>query len=96
MSAEADFGLSDWVGQAGSTQLSWEIAWDGVYDDWRFGAVSFQSDFGDSELVRVSESFISASTTTHFREVIRAHPAPNLPPGSIVAFRFAVIVIPNH
>jgi len=84
MSQEADFGLSDWVGQAGGTQLSWEIAWDGVYDDWRFGAVSFQSDFGDSELVRVSESFISAGTTTHF------------PPRSIVAFRFAVIVIPNQ
>jgi len=96
MSTEADFGQSDWVGQAGGTQLSWEIAWDGVYDDWRFGAVSFQSDFGGSRLERISESFISAGVTTHFREVIRAHPNPEFPPNSIVAWRFAVVVIPNH
>ena len=96
MSVEADFGLSDWVGQAGGTQLSWEIAWDGEYDDWRFAAVSFQSDFAGSQLVRVSEWFISAGVTTHVGELIRAHPNPQFPPGSIVAFRFAVVVIPNH
>jgi hypothetical protein len=93
MSVEAEFGQSDWVGQLGGTQVSWEIAWDGVYDDWRFGAVSFQSDFWHSRLTRVSETFISAGTTTHFGEVIRAESA--FGPGNIVAFRFAVVVIPN-
>lgn len=96
MSVEVDFGLSDWVGQAGGTQLSWEIAWDGVYDDWRFGAVSLQSDFQGSRLERISEAFISAGLTTHFSEVVRAHPNPQFPSNSIVAFRFAVVVIPNH
>ena len=96
MGVEAEFGLSDWVGQAGGTTMTWEIAWDGVYDDWRFGAITFQSDFQGSRLDRVSESFISAGVTTHFSEVIRAHPNPVFPPNSIVAFRFAVVVIPTH
>jgi hypothetical protein len=95
MSVEADFGQSDWVAQAGGIQLSWEIAWEGVYDDWRFGAVSFQSDFGGSRLERISETFINAGST-HFGEVIRAHPNPEFPPNDIVAWRFAVVVIPSH
>ena len=93
MSVEAEFGQSDWVGQLGGTQLTWEISWDSVYDDWRFGAVSFQSDFVQSRLTRVSETFISAGTTTHFSEVIRAD--SGFSPPQIVAFRFAVVVIPS-
>jgi hypothetical protein len=94
VSVEAEFGQSDWVGQLAGTQVYWEIAWDGVYDDWRFGAVSFQSDFFQSRLTRISETFISAGLTTHFGELIRAEFPPF--PGHIVAFRFAVVVIPNR
>jgi hypothetical protein len=32
MSVEANFGLSDWVGQASGTQVSWDISWPGVLD----------------------------------------------------------------
>lgn len=32
MSVEADFGISEWVFQATGSELSWEIAWDGVLD----------------------------------------------------------------
>jgi hypothetical protein len=95
MSVEADFGLSGWVGQASGTQLSWDITWGGELEDSRFAAVSFQSDFNDTQLVRVSEWF---STDTHANphvgELIRAH--SGIAPGAIVAFRFAVVVIPNR
>jgi hypothetical protein len=94
MSVEADFGLSDWVGQANGTQLSWDITWSPLEDS-RFAAVSFQSDFVDAQLVRVSEWFSTDSNgNPHIGESIRANEF--LGPGGAVAFRFAVVVIPNH
>jgi hypothetical protein len=59
MSAESDFALTDWVFQASGTQVSWEVSWPGVLDDSRFAAVSFQGDFVDSTLIRVSEAAAS-------------------------------------
>jgi hypothetical protein len=97
MSVEADFGLTGFVGQASGTELSWDITWPGVLDDARFAAVSFQSDFAQTQLVRVSESFSTdrSDLSHHVGERIRATSFLG-PPGSIVAFRFAVVVIPNH
>jgi hypothetical protein len=93
MSVEADFGITDWVFQASGTQLSWDITWPGVLDDGRFVAVSFQSDFVDAQLVRVSESFSSDNNeNSHIGETIRATEGL----GGGVAFRFSVVVIPNH
>lgn len=92
MSVEADFGISGWVFQASGSQLSWDISWPGVIDDGRFVAVSFQSDFDKSQLVRVSESFSTDGLTNHIGETIRA--TERL--GGGVAFRFAVVVIPNN
>jgi hypothetical protein len=95
MSVEADFGLTDFVGQASGAQLSWDITWPGVLDNARFVGVSFQSDFVNAQLVRVSESFSSDSKENpHVGEVIRA--TSGFGSGVIVAFRFAVVVIPNH
>lgn len=93
MSVEADFGITDWVGQANGTQLFWEIAWDGVLDDARFAAVSFQSDFVQAQLVRVSKSFLTDNNgSPRIGETIRATQGF----GGPVAFRFSVVVIPNH
>jgi hypothetical protein len=89
MSVEADFGITDWVFQASGSELSWDITWPGVLDDARFAAVSFQGDFVNSQLVRVSESFTSDSNENpHVGEVIRAN--------GDSAFRFSVVVIPGH
>jgi hypothetical protein len=90
MSAEADFGLSDWVGQANGAQVSWDISWPGMIEVTRFVAVSFQTDFNAAQVVRVSESF---SNDGHVGEVVRAN---NFLGGGGVPFRFAVVVIPNH
>jgi hypothetical protein len=95
MSVEADFGLSDFVGQASGSQLSWDITWNGVLDNAHFAGVSFQSDFVEAQLVRVSESFSTdRNGNPSVGEVIRA--TSGFGPGVIVAFRFAVVVIPNH
>ena len=92
MSTEADFGISEWVFQTSGTQVSWDISWPGVLDDGRFAAVSFQSDFVNSRLTRVSETFVSDSNENpHVVEVVRAEAQFG---GS--AFRFSVVVIPNH
>ena len=91
MSVQADFGISDWVFQASGTQVSWDITWPGVIDDGRFAAVSFQGDFVNSRLTRISESFLSDShENLHIDEVVRSDSQF----GS--AFRFAVVVIPSH
>jgi hypothetical protein len=93
MSVEADFGLTDWVGQASGTQVSWSISWPGVLDEARFAAVSFFSDFVDTQLVRVSESFNTDDNENPFiTEVTRA----NSGLGGIVAFRVAVVVMPRN
>lgn len=93
MSVEADFGITDWVFQSSGSQLSWDITWPGVLDDGRFAAVSFQSDFAQAQLVRVSELFTSDNNENpHVIEVIRATEGF----GGGVAFRFSVVVIPNH
>lgn len=93
MSVEADFGITGWVFQASGTQLSWDITWPGVLDDGRFAAVSFQSDFAEAQLVRVSEWFSSdLNENPHIGELIRASEGI----GNGVAFRFSVVVIPNH
>lgn len=93
MSVEADFGITDWVFQVSGTQLSWDITWPGVLDDGRFAAVSFQSDFAQAQLVRVSEWFSSDSNENpHVGELIRATAGI----GRGVAFRFAVVVMPSH
>jgi hypothetical protein len=95
MSVEADFGITDWVAQASGTQLSWDITWGGRLEDSRFAAVSFQSDFAQAQLVRVSEWFSSDNNENpHVGELIRAE--SGFGPGAIVAFRFSVVVIPNH
>jgi hypothetical protein len=92
MSVEADFGRTDFVFQATGTTLSWDITWPGVLDDGRFAGVSFQSDFVSALLVRVSESFLSDSNEhPHVIELIRA-----TEPFGGAAFRFSVVVIPNH
>jgi len=94
MSVEADFGLSDFVGQANGSEVSWDITW-APLEDSRFAAVSFQSDFVDAQLIRVSEWFSTDSSgTPHIGETIRANEF--LGPGEGVAFRFSVVVIPNH
>jgi hypothetical protein len=92
MSVEADFGITGWVFQADGTQLSWDITWPGVIDDGRFVAVSFQSDFDQSQLVRVSEWFSTTGLINHVGELIRATEGF----GKGVAFRFSVVVMPNH
>ena len=89
MSVEADFGLSDWVGQANGVQISWDISWPGMIEDTRFVAVSFQSDFDIAQVVRVSEWFANDG---HVGELIRV----TNPFLGGVPFRFAVVVIPNH
>jgi hypothetical protein len=89
MSVEADFGISEWVFQATGTELSWEIAWNGVLDRARFAAVSFASDFGGVQLVRVSEWFTTELATVGERIRVNA-------PFDGAAFRFSVVVIPNH
>jgi hypothetical protein len=94
MGKEADFGLSGWVAQAVGSQLSWDITWSNL-DDGRFAAVSFQSDFAKAQLIRVSEWFSSdENENPHVGELIRAN--SGLSSKGIVAFRFAVVVIPNH
>jgi hypothetical protein len=93
MSVEADFGITGWVFQASGTQLSWDITWPGVLGDARFAGVSFQSDFAQAQLVRVSEWFSSdINENPHVGELIRATEGI----GTGVAFRFSVVVIPNH
>lgn len=92
MSDEADFGITGWVFQATGTELSWDISWPGVLDDGRFAAVSFQSDYDNTQLTRVSEWFSTINGTNHVGELIRAN--DSLKYG--VAFRFSVVVIPNH
>jgi hypothetical protein len=95
MSVQADFGLSDWVGQASGSTVSWTISWPGVLDEARFAAVSFFSDFVSTQLVRVSESFDTDSKENPFiTETIRAH--IDIAPGAIVAFRVALVVMPSH
>ena len=91
MSVEADFGLSDWVGQISGTQVSWAITWNGVIEDTRFVGVSFFSDFTSAQLVRVSEWF---SEDGAVGELIRVN--DSFGTGHGVPFRFAVVVIPNH
>jgi hypothetical protein len=91
MSVEADFGITEFVFQSSGSQVSWDITWPGVLDDGRFAAVSFQGDFVNSRLTRVSESFLSDSNENpHIGEVVRC----DAQFGS--AFRFSVVVIPNH
>jgi hypothetical protein len=93
MSVQADFGLTDFVGQASGSTVSWTISWPGVLDEARFAAVSFFSDFVSTQLVRVSESFDTDNKEDPFiTETIRAH----IDLGGIVAFRVAVVVMPNH
>jgi len=89
MSVEADFGISEWVFQAAGSELSWEIGWNGVLDVGRFAAVSFASDFGGVQLVRVSEWFTSDLSTVGERIRVNA-------PFDGAAFRFSVVVIPSH
>lgn len=91
MSVEADFGLSDWVGQLSGTQVSWSISWKGVIEDTRFVGVSFFSDFSSAQLVRVSESFSEDGVVG---EVIRVN--DTFGTGIGVPFRVAIVVIPNH
>ena len=77
MSVEVDFGITDWVGQASGSQLSWDITWPGILDDGRFAAVSFQSDFRDAQLVRVSEWFSSDDRENpHVGELTDLTPVP--------------------
>jgi hypothetical protein len=86
MSVEADFGLSDWVGQANGSQVSWDITWSPIEDS-RFVAVSFQSDFADAQLVRVSEWFSTdMNENPHIGETIRANEF--LGPGAQLPFVF--------
>jgi hypothetical protein len=94
MSVEADFALSGWVFQASGSQVSWDISWPSMIDGTRFAAVSFQGDFGSTQLTRVSEWFSNpGGDDVHIGELIRAHSGL---PGGGVAFQFSVVVIPGH
>jgi hypothetical protein len=90
MSVEADFGLTGFVGQANNTQVSWDITWPGVIDQKRFVAVSFQTDFGQAEVVRVSERFFNDGHVGETTRVTSFLGGPGVP------FQFAVVVMPNH
>jgi hypothetical protein len=94
MSVEADFGISEWVAQQSGTELDWELGWNGVLEYTRFAGVSFQGDFGGTQLTRVSEWFSTDGKSLTVGERIRAHSW--LGQGALVAFRFSVVVIPNH
>jgi hypothetical protein len=95
MSVQADFGLTDWVGQTPGIDVSWTITWPGVLDEARFAAVSFFSDFVDTQLVRVSESFNTDNNENPFiTETIRA--SNGLEAGAVVPFRVALVVMPSH
>lgn len=93
MSEEADFGISEWVWQAGGTQRSWELTWPGVIEDDRYVGVSFQSDYSSAKLERLSEWFATdRDENPRVGESIRATSGI----GGGVAFRFSVIVVPSH
>jgi hypothetical protein len=93
VSAEADFGISEWVWQAGGSQQSWELTWPRVIAQDRFVGVSFQSDFAQAKLERLSEWFANdAHQNPRVGELIRATTGI----GGGIAFRFSVVVIPNH
>jgi hypothetical protein len=87
---KTDFGLTDWVFQNTGYDLTWTITWQGVLGDDRFVGVSFFSQYTDSLLVRVSESFSTdIGGTNHVSETIRASQGDV----DFVALRFAVAVI---
>jgi hypothetical protein len=93
MSEEADYGISEWVWQAGGTERSWELTWQRVIDHDRFVGVSFQSDFAQAKLERLSEWFANDNRQSpRVGELIRATTGI----GGGVAFRFSVVVIPSH
>jgi hypothetical protein len=86
-----DFGLTDFVFQNTGPELTWDITWQGVLNDSRFVAVSFQSEYGGSQLVRVSEWFSTdPGGTQHVFETIVASESLGT---DFVAIRFAVAVI---
>jgi hypothetical protein len=89
MSVESDFGITGSNFQANGTQLSWDITWPGVLDSGRFDGVSFLPDSNQSQLVRVSESFTNdVNGGLHVGEVVQAN--------GDSAFRFSVVITPNH
>jgi hypothetical protein len=94
VSVNVDFGITDpGLFQSTGVDVSWDITWSPV-DDTHFVAVSFFSNFGGSQLVRVSESFSTdQGGTQHVGEVVRASESLGT---DFVSIRFAVIVAPGH
>ncbi len=90
MAVTTDFGLTDFVFQNTGQDVTWTITWQGVLGDDRFVGVSFFSQYTDSLLVRVSESFSTDNGgTNQVLETIRASQGQV----DFVALRFAVVVI---
>lgn len=90
MAVTTGFGLTDFVFQNTGIDLTWTISWPGMLSDDRFVAISFYSQYTDSQLVRVSESFLTdIGGGNEVSETIRASQGDV----DFVALRFAVAVI---
>ena len=94
MGVDVDFGITNpGLFQSTGVNVGWEITWSPI-DDSHFVAVSFFSNFGGSDLVRVSESFSTdVGGTQHVGEVVRASESLGT---DFVSIRFAVIVAPAN
>ena len=94
MAVPVDFGITaPGLFQNTGVDVGWDITWSPI-DDTHFVAISFYSNFGGSQLVRVSESFSTdPGGTQHVGEVIRASESLGT---DFVSIRFAVIVAPGH
>ena len=94
MSANVDFEITDpGLFQSTGVDVGWDIIWSPI-DDTHFVAVSFFSNFGGSQLVRVSESFSTdQGGTQHVGEVVRASESLGT---DFVSMRFAVVVAPGQ
>lgn len=94
MAVNVDFGITTQaLFQSTGVDVSWDITWSPI-DDTHFVAVSFFSNYGGSQLVRVSESFSTdPGGTQHVGEVIRASESLGT---DFVSLTFAVIVAPGH
>ena len=93
MSVDVDFGITNpGLFQSTGVDVGWEITWSPI-DDTHFVGVSFFSNYGGSQLVRVSESFPQPGGIQHVGEVIRASESLGT---DFVSIAFSVIVAPGR
>ena len=94
MSVDVDFGITNpGLFQSTGVDVGWEITWSPI-DDTHFVGVSFFSNYGGSQLVRVSELFSTdPGGTQHVGEVIRASESLGT---DFVSIAFSVIVAPGR